>query len=144
MARKRNRKAVSGRDRVYNLVISLLALTFVILTACFVYALHERSNSYYMEPREILNEISRNNFADAVNYVEKNRMQGIGEGDETYTEAYATVDYYEAAMLYHTCLADNKNDEASVYKSKMRSAYKKMGDMQYKAAEIDALFEKIS
>ncbi len=127
-------------DRIFNLVITALAVLFVILIAAFFGKLRSYSNLDYTErPDSILRNLNQSSYYNAVNETWRNRALNVKNSDGEYDVPYALSDYYLAAFYecaYRAAGNTAKANELAAAKAGYKSA---AGDLAMIADEIDAV-----
>ena len=142
MNRRRTRPK-SGRDVLFYIAVTILGLLLIGLILFFLYRLHETYHHYTVEPNNILYTLNRGDYVSAWQDVQSNRAAGkTGEKEPGYVLPYAVADYFEAASYYAVYEESGDTEKAADYREEMERAYEKMGELQFMAEEIDALFRQ--
>ena len=128
------------KDRIFNLVITVLAVLFVILIAGFFHKVRGYGSSVYTTSSYgILNSLNRASYKDAVNSTWSNRACGVTDSDSSYVVPYALSDYYMAAF-YETAFRNAGNTAKADELAAQKAGYReKAGDLRMIADEIDSL-----
>lgn len=138
--RPRNKVKKSGSERLFGFATTVLSVMLVILTIVFVSVVFKSRQPYITEADEILRLEKRADYGYAITSVYENRANGVDENtDPDYIEGYAVVDYYQAEVEYKMSIEAGNSSKAAAAKAKMNDAYQKMGNMQFKASEIDEM-----
>ena len=138
-------------DRLFKVFLILLSLVLVVMIMITGSKIYRESYSYYSKPNELLWTIRNGNYPDAVTSMYDNIAQGeTPEKNAEYTVPYAILEYYEAASLLKAYAnADSAADPvrgaelvsaAERCRADMEDARSRMGDLEFFAAEIDAIF----
>ena len=138
-------------DRLFRVLLILLSLVLVVILMITGTKINRESYRYYSKPNELLWTIRNGNYPDALTSMYDNIAQGeTPEKNAEYTAPYAILEYYEAASLLKAYTnADSEADPirggelASAVercKADMEDARSRMGDLDFFAAEIDAIF----
>ena len=155
MGKKHNNRVKTEKlgDRLFRLLLILLSLVLVIMVIIAVAVTREKTSRYTSTPNEILWTIRNGSYPDAVTSMYDNIAQGeTPEKNPDYAVPYAILEYYEAASLLKAYTgADASSDpgrqaelEASAEQCRadMEDARSRMGDLEFFAPEIDAIFSK--
>ncbi|MBQ0004324.1 MAG: hypothetical protein KBS68_00495 [Clostridiales bacterium] len=138
--RIRNSKKKSGEERLFGFVTTVLSLILVILICVFIHAVMQSHDPYLADAEELLRTINSGNYESAISMVHENRANGVDETtDSDFIQPYAVVDYLQAELDYRMSIEAGESAKAASSKVRMNEAYKKMGDMQFKAKEIDRM-----
>lgn len=141
MSRTKTKTVKTGSDRLFSIATILLAVVFVILALVFVNKVRENRYHYISEPNEILRELKRGEYPDALDSVESNRASGVFESDdEGYIAPYALVDYLKAESYWIAYTRVGDAAAAAPYKEEMDRTLGNAGDLAFMAASIDAIF----
>ena len=138
-------------DRLFRVLLILLSLVLVVILMITGTKINRESYRYYSKPNELLWTIRNGNYPDALTSMYDNIAQGeTPEQNAEYTAPYAILEYYEAASLLKAYTnADSGADPvrgaelasaAERCKADMEDARSRMGDLNFFAAEIDAIF----
>ena len=149
--RKRINKTGQPGDRLFKVLLILLSLVLVVILMITGTKINRESYRYYSKPNELLWTIRNGNYPDALTSMYDNIAQGeTPEKNAEYAAPYAILEYYEAASLLKAYTnADSEADPvrgaelASAVercKADMEDARSRMGDLDFFAAEIDAIF----
>lgn len=149
--RKRINKTGQPGDRLFKVLLILLSLVLVVILMITGTKINRESYRYYSKPNELLWTIRNGNYPDALTSMYDNIAQGeTPEKNAEYAAPYAILEYYEAASLLKAYTnADSGADPvrgaelasaAERCKANMENARSRMGDLDFFAAEIDALF----
>ena len=149
--RKRINKTGQPGDRLFRVLLILLSLVLVVILMITGTKINRESYRYYSKPNELLWTIRNGNYPDALTSMYDNIAQGeTPEKNAEYAAPYAIQEYYEAASLLKAYAnADSGADPvrgaelasaAERCKANMENARSRMGDLDFFAAEIDALF----
>ena len=149
--RKRINKTGQPGDRLFKVLLILLSLVLVVILMITGTKINRESYRYYSKPNELLWTIRNGNYPDALTSMYDNIAQGeTPEKNAEYAAPYAILEYYEAASLLKAYSnADSEADPgrgaelasaAERCKADMENARSRMGDLDFFAAEIDALF----
>ena len=149
--RKRINKTGQPGDRLFKVLLILLSLVLVVILMITGTKINRESYRYYSKPNELLWTIRNGNYPDALTSMYDNIAQGeTPEKNAEYAAPYAILEYYEAASLLKAYTnADSEADPvraaelasaAERCKADMENARSRMGDLDFFAAEIDALF----
>ena len=149
--RKRINKTGQPGDRLFKVLLILLSLVLVVILMITGTKINRESYRYYSKPNELLWTIRNGNYPDALTSMYDNIAQGeTPEKNAEYAAPYAILEYYEAASLLKAYTnADSGADPvrgaelASAVercKADMEDARSRMGDLDFFAAEIDAIF----
>ena len=149
--RKRINKTGQPGDRLFKVLLILLSLVLVVILMITGTKINRESYRYYSKPNELLWTIRNGNYPDALTSMYDNIAQGeTPEKNAEYTAPYAILEYYEAASLLKAYTnADSGADPvrgaelalaAERCKTDMEDARNRMGDLNFFAAEIDAIF----
>ena len=149
--RKRINKTGQPGDRLFRVLLILLSLVLVVILMITGTKINRESYRYYSKPNELLWTIRNGNYPDALTSMYDNIAQGeTPEKNAEYAAPYAILEYYEAASLLKAYTnADSRADPvrgaelasaAERCKANMENARSRMGDLDFFAAEIDALF----
>ena len=149
--RKRINKTGQPGDRLFKVLLILLSLVLVVILMITGTKINRESYRYYSKPNELLWTIRNGNYPDALTSMYDNIAQGeTPEKNAEYAAPYAILEYYEAASLLKAYTnVDSGADPvrgaelasaAERCKADMENARSRMGDLDFFAAEIDALF----
>ena len=149
--RKRINKTGQPDDRLFKVLLILLSLVLVMILMITGTKINRESYRYYSKPNELLWTIRNGNYPDALTSMYDNIAQGeTPEKNAEYAAPYAILEYYEAASLLKAYTnADSGADPvrgaelasaAERCKADMEDARSRMGDLDFFAAEIDAIF----
>ena len=149
--RKRINKTGQPGDRLFRVLLILLSLVLVVILMITGTKINRESYRYYSKPNELLWTIRNGNYPDALTSMYDNIAQGeTPEKNAEYAAPYAILEYYEAASLLKAYTnVDSGADPvrgaelasaAERCKADMENARSRMGDLDFFAAEIDALF----
>ena len=149
--RKRINKTGQPGDRLFKVLLILLSLVLVVILMITGTKINRESYRYYSKPNELLWTIRNGNYPDALTSMYDNIAQGeTPEKNAEYAAPYAILEYYEAASLLKAYTnVDSGADPvrgaelasaAERCKANMENARSRMGDLDFFAAEIDALF----
>ena len=138
-------------DRLFRVLLILLSLVLVVILMITGTKINRESYRYYSKPNELLWTIRNGNYPDALTSMYDNIAQGeTPEKNAEYAAPYAILEYYEAASLLKAYTnVDSGADPvrgaelasaAERCKADMENARSRMGDLDFFAAEIDALF----
>ena len=138
-------------DRLFRVLLILLSLVLVVILMITGTKINRESYRYYSKPNELLWTIRNGNYPDALTSMYDNIAQGeTPEKNAEYAAPYAILEYYEAASLLKAYTnVDSGADPvrgaelasaAERCKADMEDARSRMGDLDFFAAEIDALF----
>ena len=138
-------------DRLFRVLLILLSLVLVVILMITGTKINRESYRYYSKPNELLWTIRNGNYPDALTSMYDNIAQGeTPEKNAEYAAPYAILEYYEAASLLKAYTnVDSGADPvrgaelasaAERCKANMENARSRMGDLDFFAAEIDALF----
>ncbi len=144
-------KAVQPGDRLFKIFLVLLSLVLVVMVIIALSVVRRESYRYVSTPNELLRMIRNGDYPDAVTSMYDNIAMGeTQEKNADYAAPYAILEYYEAASLLKAYTgADVASEparkaelEAAAEQSKadMESARSRMGDLDFFAPEIDAIF----
>ena len=145
------RKTGQPGDRLFRFLLILLSLVLVVMVIIAVSVMQRESYRYVSTPNDLLRMIQNGDYPDAVTSMYDNIAMGeTPEKNEDYEVPYAILEYYEAASLLKAYTgADVSSDPdrkaeleaaAEQCKTDMESARKRMGDLEFFAPEIDAIF----
>lgn len=152
---KKNNKtaAAPGRagDRLFKLIIVLLALILVILLIATVVRINTSFSDYVTEPNDLLRNIKNGYYSDAVSEMYDNIAMGeTVERNEEYRIPYALLSYYEAESCYVAYERASEQatgtdaaalkEKAAGYKDKVDAARQDMGDLEFMTEDIDKIF----
>lgn len=130
------------RIALFYAAVTALALLFIGLTGFFIVRMNRGFYSYTSEPDAILRMLNRGDYAGAWREVKDNRASGQTEEKEpAYELPYAAVDYYEAKSYYNVYADNGETEKAEIFRRDMDQAYEKMGELQFLAEDIDAMFD---
>ena len=130
-------------DKVFSLIITVLAIVFVILICSFVGKFRSYSRLLYIdEPNIILNQLNRSAYDDAVNATWRNRALDVKDKDSSYVIPYALSDYYMAAFYETAYRAAGNTPKADELAAKKAGYREKAGDLVMIADEIDSVLER--
>ena len=149
--RKSINKTGQPGDRLFKVFLILLSLVLVAILMITGTKINRESYRYYSKPNELLWTIRNGNYPDALTSMYDNIAQGeTPEKNSEYAAPYAILEYYEAASLLKAYTnADSGADPvrgaelasaAERCKADMEDARRRMGDLDFFAAEIDAIF----
>ena len=138
-------------DRLFRVLLILLSLVLVVILMITGTKINRESYRYYSKPNELLWTIRNGNYPDALTSMYDNIAQGeTPEKNAEYAAPYAILEYYEATSLLKAYTnADSGADPvrgaelalaAERCKADMEDARSRMGDLNFFAAEIDAIF----
>ena len=128
------------KDRIFNLVITVLAVLFVILIAGFLYKVRGYGSSVYTSSSYgILTDLNRSSFKDAVNATWRNRACGVTDSDSSYVVPYALSDYYMASFYETACRNAGNTAKADALAAQKAGYREKAGSLWMIADEIDSL-----
>ena len=128
-------------DTIFNIVITALAVTFVILMSVFIKKVRAYSDLVFIdEPEYILSNLNRGNYYSAV--VETNENRGRGVYGAEYEVPYALGDYYRAAFYEKAYRENGDIAKADELAAKMQDYRKKAGDLEMIADEMDELLNE--
>ena len=141
MSRTKAKTVKTGSDRLFSIVTVLLAVVLVVLALVFLYNVRQERYSYISEPNEILRQLKRGEYADALDSVESNRANGVFEpDDEGYIAPYALVDYLKAESYWVAYSRVGDAATAAPYREEMDRTLGNAGDLAFMAEGIDAIF----
>ncbi len=128
-------------DTIFNIAITALAVTFIIMMTVFVKKIRAYSDRGFIDtPSTILYNLNRGNFYNAATETCENRSSGID--DEEYEVAYALGDYYLAAFYEKAYRKNGDIAKADELAAQMQEYRKKAGDLEMIADEMDELLNE--
>ena len=150
--RPNGRTPVTGSDKLFKVLIVILAIILVIMLMVLGYGLRQSRYIYTSTPNEILMTIRNGHYETALSDVKYNIANGetVSENAD-YAMPYALMDYYEAESLYvgYSKAAANATDEtekaqleekASAYLSQMEDAKSRAGELAFMTEDMDKVF----
>ena len=153
MRKKRKDGGKTGRpgDRLFKFFLILLSLILVVMVITAITVVRRESYRYTSTPNELLRMIRNGDYPDAVTSMYDNIAMGeTPEKNADYAVPYAILEYYEAASLLKAYTdADASSDpgrkaeleaNAERCRADMEDARSRMGDLEFFAPEIDAIF----
>ena len=141
-----------GGDRLFRLIIGLLAVILVIMAAATVYRINQSFSNYTSDPNDLLRSIKNGYYSDAVHDMHDNIVLGeTAEKNPDYAVPYALLDYFEAESVYtgYVRAAELEEDsakaaelmaKAEVFRADMEAARTGMGELAFMAEDIDGFF----
>ena len=129
------------KDRIFNFIITALAVFFVILIAGFFSKVKAYSGSVYTAGSySILSDLNRGSYQNAVNSTWRNRAVGVTDKkDASYEVPFALSDYYLAAFYETAYRKAGNTAKADELAAKKASYREKTGDLEMIADEMDTL-----
>ncbi len=125
-------------DRIFNLVITVLAVVFVILMFGFFHKLRSYSGLDYTNGADsILRSLNQSNYYYAANNTWRNRALDVKNKNGEYDVPYALSDYYLAAFYETAHRAAGDTAKADALAAKMAGYRKAAGDLAMIADDID-------
>lgn len=147
---KNGGKTGSRGDELFKIILILLSLALVVMILVAASTVRKESYRYYSRPNELLWMIRNGDYSDAVTSMYDNIALGETPAkNEDYSVPYAILEYYEAASLLKAYTGADTSDPgrkaeleaaAEQCRAKMKDARSRMGDLEFFAPEIDALF----
>ena len=149
--RKNAGKPGGSGDRLFRFLLILLSFILVAMLIIAGTVIRRESYRYTSTPNELLRMIRNGDYPEAVTSMYDNIALGeTPEKDPDYAVPYAILEYYEAASLLKAYAgADASSDPgrqaeleaaAEQCKADMEDALSRMGDLEFFAPDIDALF----
>ena len=141
MRDRRNGKK-DPRTALFYAAVTILVLLFIGLTIFFITRMNRSFYRYTTEPDSILYTLNHGQYPEAWRDVKENRASGETEDkDPKYVLPYAAADYFEARSYYSVYSDTGKAGKAGDFRQTMDQAYEKMGELQFLAEDIDAIFD---
>ena len=148
--RKGSGKTGSPGDRLFKIILVLLSLVLVVMLIITLSVVRKEPYRSVSTPNELLWMIRNGDYSDAVTSMYDNIALGETPAkNEDYSVPYAILEYYEAASLLKAYTGADTSDPgrkaeleaaAEQCRAKMKDARSRMGDLEFFAPEIDALF----
>lgn len=136
------RRKRDGRTVLFYVAVTILGIVFLAVTTQFLARLNGPYYTYSTPPHSLLYTLNRGDYVQAWREVQDNRAMGATEKtDQEYALPYAVVDYFEAASFYNVYLESGDKEKTEQYREAMDEAYEAMGELQFMAEEIDAMFQ---
>lgn len=133
-----DRPVKTPADRIFNLVITVLAVLFVILIFGFFYKLRGYSGLDYTNGSDtILRSLNQSNYYYAANYTWRNRALDVKNKDGEYDIPYALSDYYLTAFYETAHRAAGNTAKADELAAKMTGYRTAAGDLAMIADDMD-------
>ena len=147
----RTRNAATGA-KIFRGLLILLAVILVLLLVIAGNTIRREAYVYVASPDDLLREIRNGYYPDAVMDMHDNIALGETPAKNSdYSIPYAILEYYESASLYHgykgvDVSTDPErgtavNETLERCKTVMEDARGRMGELEFFAAEIDAVFQ---
>ena len=125
-------------DRIFNLVITVLAVVFVVLMFGFFHKLRSYSRIDDTTGADsILRSLNQSNYYYAANYTWRNRALDVKNKNGEYDVPYALSDYYLAAFYETAHRTAGDTAKADALTAKMAGYRKAAGDLAMIADDID-------